>query len=189
MENEAPSLSAETSKITLHHPLLETAEQGNSIRTLHGGLWKTVPSLWQRVLEKAQTSIKKLIVQVKNGNSIDLKISAYGNRFFLEIRQILIPSWKDIFSAQKLPVVMCNSKESAVLCWEEERDFSLCMRLWTHDHSVAFRICLRKRNPSSLVSFKILRYSRNKENRKGKQVIKNDTFYVSLLPLSFLPFV
>lgn len=54
------------------------------------------------------------------------------------------------------------------------------MRLWTHDHSVAFRICCRKRNPSSLVSFKILRYSWNKENRKGKQVIKNDIFYVSL---------
>lgn len=75
---------------------------------------------------------------------------------------------------------MCNGNESAVLCLEEEREFSLCVRLWTHDHSVAFRICLRKKNPSTLVSFKTLLYSWNKENRKGKQVIKNDIFYVSL---------
>lgn len=138
---------------------------------------KRFPVYDKRLLEKAQTSIKKLIVQVKkNGNSIDLRdFCLRKSRFFFrDVRY-----WFHV-SAQKLSVVMCNGNESAVLCLEEEREFSLCMRLWTHDHSVAFRICLRKKNPSSLVSFKTLRYSRNKENRKGKPVTKNDTFYVSL---------
>ena len=126
--------------------------------------------------KRAQTSIKKLIVQVKKW-----KFDRFKRFLLTEIAFFFgdVRYWFHV-SAQKLSAVMCNSNESAVLCLEEEREFSLCMRLWTHDHSVAFRICLRKRNPSFLVSFKTLRYSRNKENRKGKQVIKNDTFYVSL---------